>query len=804
MSKADPYVITQPGENLSQIMADARGNDAALRAHPGNADHFGPGRAQNEALDPGDVIFRVVRPPDAAPVKLEDANDLLATLPKTKLRITVKNAKGAPEKEGVEYRLTVTPKGGQPFYFEGTIGANGVIEREVPTGLYALHWDRLSIRYQLHTKEGTATCDMLAAARNRIFEPTSYAAVEREASASIDEETVDFSDGESLMEEDDAVGQDTTHVHHYLARKIAGLRIEANATFGTSSPGLWDNRWTALRPLLVPKFPLPRRDDTSIELAQRRYREAASPLKVTSPRANEEHAEVASVGPWYNAAHNKMALLGHHPPPLEESNSFTTLATAANKRLVRLWMAEVLAAVPESERGVVRRWFASGDGREHFKNWCGHVTTIGHKMKTGEHRAGHAIDIDMHFNPWCPVYSSELARMIGEPIGKTSDSSRSPSFGRVFDRALRLFVAPQGVADDPKKRDPTAVFFAEKYYRNPWDWRPDTLRDTLGALQAWNWAMVAYFHYVYGRAHAIKPTYVDHSYVDACRGPVNGGAALWRELVSDFNRGDGLVHPHASLIFEQPPPPIGPFRRPTPPGNDPNKTKPEVVEATELHYPFGKQRVWKATLGELIAAAKTDDEMTQLGDAFQQQVVRDHAQVMKPELGTRDPCRGVYNLSYDVALAFGRAFSHAGEYRLLRMLSFGRNPAASGGDFMHIDYDSYHFDSNNRPGGRTMRELDFMKVTFGGQPADPRRPWTGKAGVQVRVAATREQVFPSFSSKDITSSIVPDKYDPNVCVFEWNNDHWDLVLVGPGTCVVYLTHSTPSLVDASYEITVTQ
>lgn len=787
MTTSPPYIVTQKGDNLARVLAETGGSDETVRTHGGNQDLFGGDRAMQAPLEPGAVVHGVRPVQKPTPVNIGQNNPVMANIKTTKIRITVFDAKGQPEKEGTAYRLTITTLGRHKVQFEGDLTSGGLIEREVPVGVVTVEWIELPVTYSFRKCPGTGRSSRLAACRERLFAPGTVANMEASAKATIDPDTVEFDDYAGLSEEEGVDATAPFEPNRYLAAKITALREADEWSKPPSSHDqmvLWDNRWFALRPLLPPWLPVPNKDAPERELSERIYREKHERVVLKSNAVKTEIGEARAAPPWYNEEHQKMHLLGLRSPPLTRTNAFTTMATAVNKRLVRMWMGEILAAADKASHATIRNWFSSGDGRVHFQNWCGLVTVIGHYLSTGEHASGHAIDIDKRSNPWAPVYSSEQRKMLGEPPGRMYMDAL---YGRIYDRALRLFLA-SGAEGDPTEMDPDAKEFADKYYRNAWDWTPDTLREVLIRLQVLNWSLIAYFDYRFRRTRTRKPTwrydFADEwrTYSDACRepSPKPTDLEIWQQI--DYDCTEGRLSPHAVLIFEKAPPALGPFAttQTTRDARGQETTKIVRRAADDMIYPHGKTRVWRASLRALLAAATTDDEKAAMGAALRQQIEDDH-QNLRSVIGS-DPCRGVFNLAYDVTLAFGRMLRDAREVRLLRMLSFGCNPQASGGDFMHLDYRSV------TKLGAGMREIDYLRVFIDGREVATGAPWVGKVSKDVTMKIARQKTWPTVRSEDVTDGIYVASSDSNVCQV-WSGDtEWTLKPIALGECTIEVRH----------------
>jgi hypothetical protein len=278
--------------------------------------------------------------------------------------------------------------------------------------------------------------------------------------------------------------------------------------------------------------------------------------------------------------------------------------------------------------------------------------------------------------------------MVGEPskdprVQAERNSVVFPSTGKLYDRALRIFVPIRAATqDDPHD----AKRFARTFYRNHWDWQlpalnerePDaTTRLPVDAVyrryQILSWSLKFYFDYGYGRlsvprrdSDTIDPSINSETHTE----PLRVGGEIWQRIAADIAAGH--LPPTAELLCD--------------PANVP---APAAVhfEPMKLTYPFESKStpVLRLALnaGKVAAVAQAGSQ-DEVGGAIRAQLKADHklgARALDYSGSGRDPCWGVFNHSYEFVLATAGLATDLNHARCFGLFSLG-----TAGDIQHFDY----------------------------------------------------------------------------------------------------------------------
>lgn len=676
-----PYVV-RDGDDLAQIAQVHGCGEDQIWDHPKNQDL----RAEREAKDelrPGDVLHLPARKVECEILKLEQPNPLVGRKSRIILHIEVLDASGAPEPVGTPFRLSVA---GKVLREASLTEAGKLVEEEATTyAAVKLEWGALpDIEYApqgTNPGGGSAVEDPLSEispSRESIFTPGTAAEMESAAGAELQPAQVEFADVGDRYKSDCVPFFNASHPHHYLARKVDLLVATMGGQSTSDDPqDTADNRWMATHPLYPHLYLIPTKkgDAGDPPAAYVHVRDALkgvvrSPDGPDGPRVWSATARAGEA--WYSARGSLVPFMGSvgsfsrgGPKP------FMNLLDAVHKRLVTLWIGELKAWVPSADHDWLTLWLGTAAGRAHFKNWCQLISRIGHwNQDGGPHAEGAATDIDREFNPWAPLFDEKSECMTGEKVGNTN--KKRAAVGMAYDRALRLFVDADG---DLSVR---ARLLATTYFRNEFDWTPSTIHQVYCQYQALSWSLISYFDYRFDRASVPKSPALGSNASCSRQPDKRGGVDLWKKLVDEHA---GLhVHPDARLLLSA-----------SVAGKMPDSLA-ALLTREEIEYPFKSGNNATRDAVYLVPLGSLDDDLSDsdrlfLGDAIGRQIDADHTALHTAF--QRDPCRGLFNMSYDVVMAFGRMLSEEEEYRRMCMFSFGSNPdMAAGGDFMHIDYRS--------------------------------------------------------------------------------------------------------------------
>jgi hypothetical protein len=485
-----------------------------------------------------------------------------------------------------------------------------------------------------------------------IFVPVSEANMRLEAAADIDPLTVRTVEPSWRL--DGLAELDRNSPSHFIARKMGQLPQDRSNPF--------DTRVYYCHPL-VPRF-------------------------YGYPDLNAMTPAASRTTPWYNQRpSSNVPLMGVRRPATTSNRTFQQLLTAVNKRLVKAWMGELTRALgTTSNRQQLADWFASDDGRNHFRQWCQALGTQGGDRGQGNsaHGNGKAIDMNYDHNPWVPLCSTNGRTMSGEDFGRTDQLANYRSHfgdpgevfracGRIYDRALRLFVPLVTSATDPNG----TRHFSSTYYRHHHDWTPTraaaaappyTADQVFNFYQVLSWSLRFYFDYAYGQCSVVRTdqnVFSRHTRPDPL--------VFWQRIERDWT--EGRLPPTAELHV---------VNR----SSIPAAVRDRFDEVT-MQYSFQTDTpvVARFRLQTQMAQVRTDAERTALGTVVLDQVAADHEK-MRGGMVTvapngRDPCNGVFNHSYEAFLAFCYMLSDPDTRRLRAFGSFG--PSA-GGDMQHFDY----------------------------------------------------------------------------------------------------------------------
>lgn len=752
-----PYIVREG--DLPPEVAAAHGcrEDEICRDRDAPADEA---RGAGPGWKPGDVVRVPDRPQQARNVAIGDVNRFDGNTPPRTVKVRLLSNSGEEAPIGTEYWLKID--GQKPV--EGKLSSPGEVGVFVLTANQGitLKWGAYpAVKYEAPKRTfaelaAGAPSGSSSPCRSRaaVLKAGTFGAVLDEMRAALDSNRDGDADCADRFKADLAAFTDKTHAHHYVAIKVDSLVTKAGGFTWPSSKTLasgWDFRWFAVHPLLPHFYPVPQVDDSKVTL----YAHSALLKIEPDPTDASRRVATASVTPWYNRVLEKSALLGvegrlvsnRGGAPRGANEPWLELLTAVNKRLVKLWMGELKLQVPVASNPWLGAWMDTDDAREHFRRWCQVVNFLTWDGGDG-HQNRCAIDIDYSFNPWAPLFTSERSIMRGEP--NKGDLSAA---GRAYDRALRLFVQPQGADLSEQAR-----WLATTYYRNNWDWKPDDIDQIHRNYQALHWALIAYFDYLTGRAVVPRNP---ASNADCGLLSKRTGKALWEAIASDQK----FLRPNAELLLEVPLVGLDALR-----SQNPGWTR-------QIVWPFGgKATVWNPPLKELAAKASGFEEA--LGNAIAQQMSLDHAALVAAT--QRDACRGIFSIGYEVSLAFGRVVSETQDLTLLRMFSFGMNDGANGGDFMHIEF------GEARPFGRALERLD-LKVD-GKNVVEWRVSYEGG---KTPTASLRVEHTPANAARpatDVSREANVTSTNEAVCrVTRTAAQGWKLEATGDGTCEVVAT-----------------
>lgn len=754
--------IVQEGDYPAKIAAEHGCREDEIKRQPAERDDDDV-RPRADGLRPGDIVLVPDRPRAREDLSLREENAHVRTRVGREVEIYLKHGAHKDAPIGTKYRLTI---GTRPPT-EGAITQPGRIAKETldSNERVVLEWaEHPAIHYVAPpTLGGPGGQDEIAPSRAGVLTPMSVPEIVEETQTDLDPESVGQEDCRDRFRNDSVASEDTTHTHHHLAKKVKDLiaKNTGNAVASGSTAPPWDTRWFASHPLLPHFYPIPARAPDG----PRAYFHKQTLKIEPAPGDANKGVATAREDRWYDARTADVKLFGLDKVVSRReikglsrgsNEDWLELATAFNKRLVKLWMGELKTLVPASEHAWLKDWFASGEGRDHFTKWCQVVHLATEKGGEG-HKNGCAIDVDYTFNPWAPLYTQEHAQMLGEikRDKKTREVIDTTQLyidcGAAYDRALRLFVGPKpGATPEAHARD-----LATAYYRNHWDWVPDRLHVICRNYQALSWSLIAYFDYLCDRAKVPKTPQANPSCQTLQRRKPED---VWRLLKQDFD--GGFLHPEATLVLSV----------------NPLGVKDLFAESASFRYPYGPPvRVWVARLSDLSAQAAGKEKA--LGACLLNQIVQDHSAVSGST--ERDACRGAYNLSYDVAMAFGRMLSNARDLNRMRMFSFGMGTGANGGDFMHIEY------------LEGTRATAYIELKVEGRAPRPAEPWRARVGATAALTVRYQKANSTdFRGEDITDAndldVVTSKIE--VCDFRRESGKYTLVAAGPGKCLLTATY----------------
>jgi hypothetical protein len=433
---------------------------------------------------------------------------------------------------------------------------------------------------------------------------------------------------------------------------------------------------------------------------------------------------------------------------------FESFLITMNKRLIKNWMGIAKYYFKDSDeqtRRTLYSWFKAREGQEHFRKWCQQLgkqtgqhpdpKTIKDKSKAPKdaHYPGKAIDVNYDINPWCPIYSSGAKKMIGEALKKEKldlfvkkkgdYEALLKRCGRIYDRALRLFVPVvenDGSANQPAQAGPEVAvnfsikYFAEQYYRNNYDWKqnwenaakpPFSAHTVYKNYQILNLSLRLYFHYLFGgmskhrkdtkmtkdkKGVAVEVWDMSYNlYGEHTKKTVDDVMAAIR---SDCGQTDRVLPQSSQMLLEeeifigagskQPSPDIRFFEKLS------NIVHPyDATKRTLYRYKFNDaQNTDEATLrtvvGYMVKQIEKDHEDLSYG-------------MMLYDINTRrDPCNGIFNMSYETFLAFCYLPADAENLR-----AFGAFVPGAAGDMQHFDYSHMVRGKGGSPGtGVTLNE----------------------------------------------------------------------------------------------------
>ena len=466
------------------------------------------------------------------------------------------------------------------------------------------------------------------------------------------------------------------------------------------------------------------------------------------------NAAVAAVAPddaWYNnPPKKKVPFMGISDDALSNYGNMSIshtdwqqYLTAANKRLVKVWMGELKYVLSErnhteEQARTLENWFGTEDGRAHFRGWCEKLGKQGGDRKPsgkGAHAKGKAMDINYEFNPWCPVAQThnhdgiELNRYSMK--GEKKYISYFDNCARVYERALRVFVPfPQDTefsqtstsseTDDSKlpsidvaRRD-VSKYYAMRYYRNHYDWTieqamsehpPFTARQVHLFHTVLNWSLRFYFDYRYEsmknrkNLDESKNSFKDDNL--RAESHENGGVTgtvIWDKIDNDISELGlfGTCLPSTSHIL------LDESSFSTGAEDFSSHIKHLVavgiLKEVAVHFAFNHH----TTTDNYLSLPLTNDNLSSvnkeqsqnadikkiLGTVVSEQIKADHLRLSRGMVyssisSTRDPCNGVFNFGFDMFMALCYMLS-GGERSWFR--GFGSFAPGAGGDFQHFDY----------------------------------------------------------------------------------------------------------------------
>jgi putative chitinase len=412
---------------------------------------------------------------------------------------------------------------------------------------------------------------------------------------------------------------------------------------------------------------------------------------------------------------------------------FESFLIAMNKRLIKNWMGIAKYYFKGSDaptRQKLYAWFSSDAGANHFRRWCQQLGKQTGKHgnppppgKLGSaHYPGKAIDINYDLNPWCPIFNQNLRLpvMTGEEIyedkkrnldaaGKKrliAKDAEIPSqsyadlmaaAGKIYDRALRLLIptvesnGQTQPASEVEKLNFSISYFAQRYYRNHYDWKQDfddhknapfSADQVYKFLQAMNLSLRVYFNYVYGRFGAprdINAQFAQLNHINQTHTPRSEND-LVSAIKNDFNL--GCLPPSSQILID---PETLKVPDPSNPGKEKLSEDAALFESMEnVIYPYiGNPTVmYRLKLESLL----NDDARLAKALAFMhKQIIMDHHRLsycmMYNYPDRRDPCNGIFNISYETFLAFCYLPQDAEWLR-----TFGAFASGQAGDMQHFDY----------------------------------------------------------------------------------------------------------------------
>lgn len=750
-----PYV-THEGDHPHAIAAtNGCTVEEIQRARPNDAEEQRP-----DALVPGEVVLVPDRPHREQQIRVAQPNDYAAKVPDFTVEIKLVDALGRPAPAGTRFRLSI---GASPP-IEGTTSTPGLVGsfKVGASKPLILEWGaHPQIEYALTPPSSSSApsedpLKALSPSRAEILFPVSVPELRDEVTRDVDPRRDSTAKCLDRRASDAAASTIPSHKHHFIAKKVADL-ISSNGgnTWGPTrdSGKEWDKRWFAAHPLAPRILPVPLRVAASDDVAYfQKQTLTIAPIAGDSTRGTAVAREAPA---WYNGQKDGVQLFGipkavrsnrpANPPGSRGRNEdWLELVTAYNKRLVKLWMGDVRTAVPAAEHSWLTDWFATPDAQHHFKNWC-QILVIADQDGGEGHKNGCALDVDYTFNPWAPLFSEESKQMLGEPK-KNSLAGDLSATGRAYDRALRLFLG--STHPDPATR---ALELARGYYKNNWSWTPDQVHEIYCGYQALNWSLIAYFDYGFRRAATPKITLGKGDNRPCQFVSEQKPDAVWQAFSTDAR--EKRFHPDAELILDVAP--VG---------------AEELFVKRALRYPFGAPlSVWTSKVHPLVE--RSSGKETALGGCLLRQLKADHLSISR--VTERDACRGIFNMGYEVALAFGRMLSDSRDLSRMRMFSFGMGTNANGGDFMHIEYNE---------GDRALERLD---VRVDGVRVDSSSSWNAQVGSSASLTVQRSEAN-GGKTEDVTNAAELDVVtsDIDVCDLQRDGTLHKLLARARGRCLV--------------------
>jgi hypothetical protein len=433
---------------------------------------------------------------------------------------------------------------------------------------------------------------------------------------------------------------------------------------------------------------------------------------------------------WYNIAPNAntipfLGLPANLRTTVSDSN-YQKFLTAANKRLIKHWMGNlkyISNLTTDEQEKKLYDWFGQEDGRRHFRGWAEQLGKLGgdrDSSGTSAHSKGKAVDINYDYNPWCPLCNhsdngkKETFTISGEQLNKKNrdaiEAGESTTYtniqnrcAKVYDRCLRMFVpVVRSTADDNGMKH-----FARTYYRNNHDW---ILTDSTTGLppfspdqiykqyQILNWSIRFYFHYVYQQIAEFRKTYPEKpgtpvpagskpkKKIDEPEDLPNGyslhsksiasSTELWDRIKSDIDKYN--LPKEAEILIEK-----KIFDKHVTDAD----VKARLFEELTVTYPFesSSETVYRFIYSKSKVTDVKDTDVDTLGKVILEQIKGDHNALSLGMLytypGRRDPCNGVFNLSYETFLAMCYLLSSNTQCRM-----FGAFSPNQAGDMQHFDY----------------------------------------------------------------------------------------------------------------------